>query len=144
MHYKTEELYFYLKEGGNDALIKLHLASCAECKKKAAQAAKISDMFRSAMEGAPPLKPAPAMAKKPAAGRAVYLKPAFALSLAALLFCSGALIVKKLFLAKDAEKDVPAFVYETYSTICDFDYYKANYMDKTEMKPTGGKKNETF
>ena len=142
MHYKDEDLYFYLKEGGKNQAISAHLAECEECSLKTERAKKITGLFAAAMENPPSLRsnPAPKAAHGFFAG--AFLKPVLTAALSITVLFSGALLVKKHL--GDKNTAVPAFVYETYSTIYDFDYYKTNYMDNTKIQLTGGAENETF
>lgn len=142
MHYKDEDLYFYLKEGGKNPVISAHLAQCAECSSKAERAKKISGLFAAAMENPPPLRSNPAPKAIRSFFPGAFLKPVLAAALSVTVLFSGALLVKKYL--GDKNTAVPAFVYETYSTIYDFDYYKTNYMDNTKIQLAGGAENETF
>ena len=142
MHYKTEELYIYWKEGGKDPAIASHLASCPDCRENSGKALRISGLFRSAMEEPPPMRAAQTPVKSRNFFPRILMKPAFALTFSLVLFFSGAVVVKKVISDRQRSAAVPAFVYETYSSIYDFDYYTANYIDKTEIKLNGGVQNE--
>lgn len=144
MHYNTEDLYFYKKEGSKDKCISDHLSKCAQCSEKAAATDRLSGLFASSLENPPPMR----LKISVQSGRRFvpvnFLKPVLAFSLSAMVLFSGAFVLKTLFTDRARQNELPAFIYETYSTIYDYDYYKTNYMDKTEIKLNGGFKNETF
>jgi hypothetical protein len=144
MHYKDEELYFFLKEGAKDPEVNTHLAQCAECSRKTAYLKILSGLFAASMENPPPLRLRPVSAKSRRLAFSGFLKPVFAVSLSIMIMFSGAILIKKFSMDKETGQEVPAFVYETYSTIYDFDYYKTNYIDKTKINYDGGLQNEAF
>lgn len=144
MHYKDEKLYFSIKEGEKDFQLNAHLAQCAECSEKTAHLRILSGLFAASMENPPPLRLRPVPVKSRGLIFRGFLRPVFAVSLSIMFLFSGAILVNKLILNKEDGQAVPAFVYETYSTIYDFDYYKTNYIDKTKINYAGGLQNETF
>ena len=131
-HLGKETLYFYLKDDitrEEKGEITAHLASCPEC-------LKACDSMRSLrLSLKKELIEPPALDLKPWAGavtKPFYFKPAFAAAFAAVLLLSGIFIGGLALSEKNGEK-VSDFVYKTYGTVYDFDYYKRHYMDNTNL-----------
>jgi hypothetical protein len=138
MHYTTEDLYFRLKEGTITADVTAHLAGCDQCRHALQQAELISDLFLNSIQEPPPLR----VSQKETA-RVQHTFPGFFRPVFAASFCLLAVVSVSLFTARIAndhssKKNIPSFVYETYNNIYDFDYYKTNYIDKTDVLQNGG------
>jgi hypothetical protein len=129
-----------MKDSGKDAAIRAHLAACAKCSEKMEVVKGLSGLFILSLEDPPPMRPLRAAQKRPLPAFDRGFKPVFAFTLSIMIVFSGIFLIKHLSLKRDSGSAIPEFVYDTYSTIYDFDYYKTNYIDKTELKLDGGVK----
>jgi anti-sigma factor RsiW len=106
--------------------VRAHLAACPECGKVLNELQELRAVLNQPLIEAPAFTFSPA-AKVPApVRRSSIFKPVFAAGLAAVLIVSG-VFVGSLFRAENGEKKVSNFMYKTYSTIYDTDYYTNNY-----------------
>lgn len=136
MHYQEDRLYFYLKGDvsiNEQEQIKSHLDSCPSCRQNLEKVSGISSLFGSTMQEPPALKPYQAP-KEAAAHPWFVFKPGFAAVFTTIILLFSGLIVLGLGVQKQQQdKKVSEFVYSTYETVYDFDYYQVNYLDKTEI-----------
>ncbi len=142
MHYHDDELYFYLKNEeppAKKAEIEKHLQSCPACGEAYKRISAISHAFKSTLAEPPLFNPRlkSAAAAKPAAK--FSFKPVFAGAFALVIVFSAVIIINVKNSSANKEQ-VSSFVYNTYNTLYDYDYYKENYVDKTNILSLGGVK----
>jgi anti-sigma factor RsiW len=133
MHLKKETLYFYLKNDMPPAeknAVEVHLEACAGCAASMDAILKLRAALSPGLEQPPALDLS--MAVKPRSHAPSMSRPAFAAGLAAVIVVSG-LFVGRLFIPEDSQKKVSNFVYKTYSTVYDFNYYSRNYLEGTDI-----------
>ena len=136
MHYTESELYFYIKKDLNKTRlneITAHINSCKTCMKTVKKITSISVLLGSSLLEPPAFKPRVPAGK---AGtdiikRILNFKFAVALTTAAV---AGVFVFMFMSVNKTGNReDVSSFIYSTYKSMYDFDYYRSSYVDKTDI-----------
>ena len=139
MHYTYGDMYFYSKGDFSPKAgfeMAAHIEACSECSEKLQRISAISSIINSKQNVPPAL--AELLSRKRA--RTFFIAPFFTGSrfavAATLVFAvSAALFFGRNHVSKDKEID---FVYKTYASIYDYDYYNSNYMDDYSITFSGG------
>jgi|SRR5208283_751705 len=134
MHYNEDKLYFYFKDDIDKyqkKAIKEHLKTCAVCRHKLKKVSKISGLFKLTMEKFPGLEARKWPRKSVTNIWRLFLKPATVVLCSIFILFSALFIVHYKFKKESKNKDVYEFVYTTYKTMYDFDYYQEKYLDKS-------------
>ncbi len=134
MHYNEDKLYFYFKDDidrDHKKAIKDHLKTCAACRRKLKKVSKISGLFKLTMEKSQGLEPRIWPRKSVANIWRLFLKPATVVLCTIFILFSALFMVHYKLKKESKNKDVYEFVYTTYKTMYDFDYYQEKYLDKS-------------
>ena len=136
MHCTESELYFYIKKDLSKTHLKkiaAHINSCETCRKAVKRITSVSVLMCSSLLEPPAFKPR-VPAGKTGTGiieRILNFKFAVALTTAAV---AGVFVFMFMSVNKtDTREDVSSFIYSTYKSVYDFDYYRSSYVDKTDI-----------
>jgi hypothetical protein len=142
MHYTDGDIYFYSKgeythEKGFE--MAAHIEACGECAEKLRKISAISSIIK----GTP--NPPPAMTELLSRKRLrtgfmpapAFKNTGFAIAATLLIAVSTAVFFGKNHISKEKEIN---FVYKTYASIYNYDYYEKNYSGLYDITFSGGDK----
>jgi ferric-dicitrate binding protein FerR (iron transport regulator) len=133
MHYSDDKLYFYMKKDASESELReigSHLSACQQCTERLAGLSAMSSLFGSTMLEAPGFdagRAAPTAAPRPVSR--LRLAAAFALAVVLASFLMLGITDSR----SDKKENAAKFIYSTYKTLYDYDYYQTNYIDKTDI-----------
>jgi hypothetical protein len=136
MHYKEAELYFYIKKDLDKIRlneITAHVNSCEICRKTLKKITSVSVLLGSSLLAPPAFKPRVPAGKTGTViiERILNFKFAVALTTAAV---AGVFVFMFMSVNKtDRRENVSSFIYSTYKSVYDFEYYRSSYVDKTDI-----------
>lgn len=142
MHYTDEELYFYSKgdfTAESSFEIAAHLEACTECAKKLQKVSLISSLINGTLLTPPPLSELMSRKRRRSgvSPASLFKNGGFAIAATLVIAVSAAVFFGRSSVSKEKELD---FVYKTYASIYDYDYFKQNYIDGYDIAFAGGSK----
>jgi anti-sigma factor RsiW len=142
MHYTDEEIYFYSKGdcSAETALeITAHMGACRECAEKLNNISYVSALINGALRTPPPL--AELLLRKrrrsEVSPASLFKNAGVAIAATLVIAVSTAIFFGRSSISKEKEID---FVFKTYASIYDYNYYEQNYINKYEVTLSGGGK----
>jgi hypothetical protein len=142
MHYTDEELYFYSKgdcTAESSFEIDAHVEACAGCAEKLKKISSISSLINGTLLTPPPLSELMSRKRRRSgvSPASLFKNGGFAIAATLVIAVSAAVFFGRSSLSKEKELD---FVYKTYASIYDYDYFERNYIDGYIITFSGGTK----